>query len=336
MLTWPARFSAYVEKEGLPDPLIRGLISFYEHYRRALQSHLQWPQREEVFEKWLSLVAYHWKHPVSFPLFHAAIRTPFDYYTFGLEFLRPFIDFSRSHLLGLSSLHAIQQQIARGENVILLANHQIEADPQVISLLIEPIDSHLASQLICVAGHRVTHDPMAIPLSLGRHLLCIYSKKYINSPPEQKREKIAHNQRAVKKMSSLLNEGGICLYVAPSGGRDRPNDKGTCEVAPFDPQSIELFHLLGRQAQRPTHFYPLALLTHPLMPPPLTTRTELGEERLIHVAPVFLALGNELLWDQTLALSDKEKQRQMRASIAFQAVVQLYRQLEQLHRNQSA
>lgn len=48
---------------------------------------------------------------------------------------------------------------------------QTEADPQVISLLMEREGyGELASQLINVAGHRVTTDPLAIPFSMGRNL----------------------------------------------------------------------------------------------------------------------------------------------------------------------
>lgn len=48
---------------------------------------------------------------------------------------------------------------------------QTEADPQVISLLMEREGyGKLASGLINVAGHRVTTDPLAIPFSMGRNL----------------------------------------------------------------------------------------------------------------------------------------------------------------------
>jgi glycerol-3-phosphate O-acyltransferase len=43
-------------------------------------------------------------------------------------------------------------------------------------------------------------------------------------------------------------------YVAPSGGRDRPNQEGIVEVAPFDPQSIEMFNLMAKKSTRPTFF----------------------------------------------------------------------------------
>ena len=53
---------------------------------------------------------------------------------------------------------------------------QTEADPQVISLLMEREGyGKLASGLISVAGHRVTTDPLAIPFSMGRNLFWLGS-----------------------------------------------------------------------------------------------------------------------------------------------------------------
>lgn len=222
---------------------------------------------KENIETWLRLVKEQMEAPYQFEVFHQAIRLPFDYYRFGLDFIRPLVDFDRSRLLGSSYLDAISDQITQGDNVILLANHQIEPDPQIISLLIEKNYPKLAEQMIFAAGHRVTTDPLAVPMSLGRNLLCIFSKKYMDYPPEKKGEKIQHNQRTMKKMQELLSQGGKCIYVAPSGGRDRPNEEGIVEVAPFDPDSLELFRLISRKSGVKTHFYPLALKTFELMPP---------------------------------------------------------------------
>jgi glycerol-3-phosphate O-acyltransferase len=80
-------------------------------------------------------------------------------------------------------------------------------------------------------------------------------------------------------MSELLAEGGKCIYVAPSGGRDRPSDAGSGGGGPFDPQSIEMFYLMARRASTPIHFYPLSLATYDVLPPPKTVQVELGEVR---------------------------------------------------------
>ena len=111
------------------------------------------------------------------------------------------------------SKHAFQ----RGENVILLANHQTEPDPQIISILLEKKNPVLAEEMIFVAGHRVVTDPVAIPFSKGRNLLCIYSKRYIEDPPEQREAKTLHNRRALEKLKELLKEGGKCV-MSPQAG----------------------------------------------------------------------------------------------------------------------
>ena len=77
-------------------------------------------------------------------------------------------------------------------------------------------------------------------------------------------------------MAELLSDGGRCIYVAPAGGRDRLNAAGEVDVAPFDGQSIEMFHLMARRAARPTRFYPMALATYHLLPPPEVIEIHIG------------------------------------------------------------
>ena len=52
----------------------------------------------------------------------------------------------------------------------------------------------------------------------------------------------------MKTMQQLMTDGGKCIWVAPSGGRDRPSDDGKYEVAPFDSKSIEMFRLMSAKA----------------------------------------------------------------------------------------
>jgi glycerol-3-phosphate O-acyltransferase len=321
-----SQLDAYLEKGLIHAKLHHIIRDFYGNYRRASTQLPDSEKREQAFELLIKLIIEQMRHPHQFSIFHRCIREPFDYYQFGIDFIRPFIDFTRSKIVGLDVLHSIQAQLMKGENVILLANHQTEPDPQVISLLLEKIDSKLAADMVFVAGHRVISDPMAIPMSLGRNLLCIYSKKHMTHPPEERAEKILHNQRTLKQMQELLNEGGYCIYVAPSGGRDRPDDAGKFQVAPYDPQSIELFWLLGQQAERPTHFYPLALQTYDLMPPPRQVEKELGERRIINFTPVYLAFGKEIDMENfpNSENLDKKAKRNKRADFIWQQVCQMY------------
>ena len=293
----------------LGTKLAKIIEDFCECYVNAAKSSPA-QQSHDLIEVWLDLVNHQLESPTAFQIYHQAIRSPFDYYQFGLNLIRPLINFPQSQVLGKENLTQLNQQIQNKQNVILLANHQTEPDPQIISLLIEADCPDLAQNMIFVAGHRVINDPLAIPLSLGRNLLCIYSKKHIHHPLEEKSQKIAHNQRTLKKLTELLSQGGHCIYVAPSGGRDRANEKGLVEVAPFDADSLELFHLIAKQSRCPTHFYPLALKTFSLMPPPHQVEKELGETRQASYTPVSLAFGKEIHWTQLPILKNADKQTQ--------------------------
>lgn len=300
----------------LPSKMAHILEKFYYSYTQAVQQN-NWTLTmvEPLLMKFLELVFSELEQPFVFEPFHQRITHPFDYYQFGLDFLRPLIIFNTSKVSSLERADQISAQLARKENVILLANHQTEPDPQAISLLLEKTHPQIAEEMIFVAGHRVISDPLAIPFSKGRNLLCIYSKKHIEYPPGKKQEKLLHNQRTMKKMSQLLSEGGKCIYVAPSGGRDRPNAQGTVSVAPFDPQSIEMFWLMAQQAERPTHFYPLALATHHLLPPPNSLEKDLSEKRHAQCTPIHLAFGPEVDMENFPGSQglDKRTKRKVRA-----------------------
>jgi glycerol-3-phosphate O-acyltransferase len=246
-----------------------------------------------LFLTLLGLIEKQAKEDYKFEPYHKKVRTPFDYYSFGIQFLKPLVA-KDSKFSGAENLVKMQEQLRNQENVILFSNHQTESDPQMISILLENDFPELASKIIYVAGERVVSDPLAIPFSLGCDLLCIYSKKYIDSPPELKRDKQLHNQKTMELMSSLLKEGGKIIYVAPSGGRDRPNEHGEITVALFDPQSIEMFHLMAKKSSRPTHFYPLSLFTYNILPPPDNTQVEMGEKRRTKKGKIFAYFGEEI------------------------------------------
>lgn len=294
------RYRAIVAEAGLPP----------ETADRVLGDYL-WCLGEQV------------RHPFEFEPHHRMITAPFDYYTWGVEFFRPLVDKARSTVGGRDHLKQITAQLAAGDNVIFLANHQSEADPQVISLLFEDEFTALGKDMIFVAGERVIADPVTAPFSMGRNLLCIYSKRHIDHPPEGKAAKVQHNRKTMERMADLLAEGGHAIYVAPSGGRDRPNASGIVEVAPFDPQSIEMFRLMAQRAGRPTHFYPMALATFDIMPPPEKVEVELGEPRKLRRCPVHLAIGAELDLDR-FTDHDRVARRAAQANAAWHAVKDAY------------
>jgi len=288
---------------------------------------------EEAFEKYLDLITQQAISPANFGHYHERLVSPFNYHQFGLKFFRPLIDFAQSTVLGIDNVDKICQQLNAGDNVFLLANHQTEIDPQIIDLLLERTHPQLSEKMIFMAGHRVTTDPMGIPFSLGYNLLCIHSKKHLDNDLEHKQEKLLRNRKTMHKMRQLLERGGACIYIAPSGGRDRPNKEGVMDVATFDPPSLEMAILQAKEVPPPTHFYSLALLTYWLLPPPDMLRKELGEPRKTTFTPVYAAFGSEIDINDYPgnALPNKKLRRCARAEYIHSLVKQDYELLKEKH-----
>jgi glycerol-3-phosphate O-acyltransferase len=141
----------------------------------------------------------------------------------------------------------------------------------------------------------VTTDPLAIPFSMGRNLVCIHSKKHIDSDPESKPLKQKQNLLAMGGMLKQLKEGGCTLWVAPSGGRDRRNvETGEVPIADFDSKTLDMFRLMGNKSKVKTHYYPLAMVTYDLCPPPDYIEAGVGEQRNVRFVPVGIACGAEV------------------------------------------
>ena len=224
----------YWEKSKLPQKMLEMLQHFFETYLDAVKP--ETPERYiPILTTFMNLLNTQLSNPFTFEPFHECIRKPFDYFMFGLDFFRPLVNWQTSYVVGRERLEEIAAHIKKGHNVIFLANHQIEADTGHCHSYLEKDYPELAEKMIFIAGERVITDLFAIPFSMGCNLLCIYSKRYIDNPPELKEQKLLHNKKTMQLMSQLLTEGGKCIYVAPSGGRDRKNAEGVVEIAPFDP-----------------------------------------------------------------------------------------------------
>lgn len=324
------RLGVCVAHGKMPAEIARVLGRFYFSYVEAVTANGHAIEEYlPTLHTFVDLVLGVLADPPVFGPYHAQEKEPFDYYHFGLDLLRPLVVFETSTVERLDMIDRMERQMSQGENVVLLANHQTEPDPQAISLLLEKTHPRFAEEMIFIAGHRVVTDPLAVPFSLGRNLVCIYSKKHMEVPPEQKMDKLHHNQRAMRRLGQLFAEGGKCIYVAPSGGRDRPGADGRVHVAPFDPQSIELFWLTAQQAGVPTHFYPLSLYTYPLLPPPNSVEKEVGERRHAQCTPIHLSFGDEIEMDSfpgSEGLSKKEK-REARAAYIWGLVNRAYERM---------
>ncbi|CAN4076288.1 unnamed protein product [Withania somnifera] len=222
------------------------------------------------------------KDPFEFSPYHKAIREPFDYYKFGQNYIRQLLDFRSSYVGNISVFSEMEEKLKQGDNVVLMSNHQSEADPAVIALLLELKHPDIAENIIYVAGDRVITDPLCKPFSMGRNLLCVYSKKHMNDDPELADMKKRANTRSLKEMALLLRGGSKIIWIAPSGGRDRPDPvtKEWCP-APFDASSTDNMRRLIEHAGVPGHIYPLAILCYDIMPPPAQVEKNIGEKRVV-------------------------------------------------------
>lgn len=285
-----------------------------------------------VFDEYIDRLQYLYKNPFSFEPYHKQILAPFNYYKFGMNFVRPLINKNVSQYLGKEHLTEIHKNLKQNHNVILLANHQTEVDPHSIEYLIEKDFPHMAQDMIFVAGDRVLLDQLAIPVSMGRNLLCIYSKKHISNPPSQMEEKRLHNKKTMELMSGLLKEGGKCIYVATSGGRDRPDENGYYPIAPLDPQAIELFYIMAKKSKVTTHFNSLALLTHTILPPPKHVESELGEERSTSYSGIYANFGKEIDMENFSGdfIENKIERRHLRSDYIWNQINHDYQDLIKL------
>jgi len=258
----------------------------------------------------------------------------FDYQKFGIDFTRPLVDWEKSVVLGTDNLAKIKEQLAKGDNVVLLSNHQSESDTHCLFTLFEdqlgPEFGKIASDTVFMAGERVLRDAIVVPFSRGCNLLTVYSKKHIDSEPELKQAKMGHNQKTMKTLGMQFAKGGTCMWFAPSGGRDRRSaDTDKVEPAPFDPNAVEMVKLVaeGAGAKDKTHFYPMAMATHNIFPPPQTVGGEFGEERRVQWTHLGIAIGDELVAGDPTGLSKPEikKLRIANTQAAFDAMMEGYK-----------
>jgi glycerol-3-phosphate O-acyltransferase len=86
-----------------------------------------------------------------------------------------------------------------------------------------------------------------------------------------------------------------------------------------------MFYLMAQKAKTPTHFYPLALSTYDLLPPPETIQVELGEHRAAKRTPIHVAFGPEC--DMQSHAKDKDERRRQRAERVWTKVVEMYKKM---------
>eukprot|EP00878_Enallax_costatus_P014104 GHUV01014753.1.p1 GENE.GHUV01014753.1~~GHUV01014753.1.p1 ORF type:complete len:236 (+),score=74.59 GHUV01014753.1:222-929(+) len=112
--------------------------------------------------------------PYTFPSAHKRLLEPYNYYNFGQRYVSSLINLNNSFLGHAERWNKIAEQLAAGHNVVLLANHQTEADPGVFAHMLESSHPNLATDVIYVAGDRVVTDALCKPFSMGRNLFCVH------------------------------------------------------------------------------------------------------------------------------------------------------------------
>jgi glycerol-3-phosphate O-acyltransferase len=261
--------------------------------------------------------------PFPFQSVHKINSDPCPYYDLGLEIARPLV---RDAIIQENPeiLHEVKKALEAGENVIFAANHQTELEPQILSLACDQIEKDFFKNTFFVAGERVTTDPIAAPLSRGRNLFCIYAKRYVSDNKEEEIDRRMHNLKTIKQIKELLNKGGICIYVALGGGRDRPDADQMVQLTKFDPSSVGLFTLLAQTAKRPTHIYPLVIESFNVLPPPVNIQKALGERRWTGGGDVRVKFGERFNYGHYLYDVDKELQNQILSDALFLRLQALY------------
>eukprot|EP01026_Neomeris_dumetosa_P033379 TRINITY_DN2660_c0_g1_i6.p2 TRINITY_DN2660_c0_g1~~TRINITY_DN2660_c0_g1_i6.p2 ORF type:complete len:217 (-),score=33.18 TRINITY_DN2660_c0_g1_i6:257-907(-) len=190
---------------------------------------------------------------------------------------------------------------------------------------------NLATDVCYVAGDRVVEDPLCKPFSMGRNLYCVHSKRHLDDVPELKEAKMLTNRRTLRILSDNLQKGGNLLWIAPAGGRDRPDENDHYSPAAFDPTAIELMRRLAEAAEPQEHLYSMSMLCWPVMPPPKKVEgAQLGERRLTNFTGVGITVGEELDVKSIIdGIEEKQVRIQTLSDFVYRQVCELYSQLEE-------
>ncbi|KAJ4894957.1 hypothetical protein Rs2_21751 [Raphanus sativus] len=327
-----ARTEQEQEAGRLPPNVASGMEELYWNYKNAvLSSGAPGADKTVItnmsvaFDRMLLGV----EDPYTFNPYHKAVREPFDYYQFVHMYISPLIDFKNSYVGNVSIFSDLEDKLRQGHNIVLISNHQSEADPAVISLLLEAQCPYIGENIKCVAGDRVITDPLCKPFSMGRNLICVYSKKHMNDDPELVDMKRKANTRSLKEMATLLRSGSQLIWIAPSGGRDRPDPStGEWFPAPFDSSSVDNMRRLVEHSGAPGHIYPMSLLCADIMPPPPKVEKEIGEKRLVGFHGTGLSIAPEISFsDVTADCSNPNEAKEAYSQALYKSVDEQYKTL---------
>ncbi|KAG5067751.1 hypothetical protein JHK85_000128 [Glycine max] len=292
-----------VEAGSLPANVAAGMEEVYNNYKSAVIQSGDPKSKEIVLSNMIALldrIFLDVTDPFVFQPHHKAKREPFDYYVFGQNYIRPLVDFKNSYVGNMPLFIEMEEKLKQGHNIILMSNHQTEADPAIIALLLETRLPYIAENM------HMLDDPALV---------------------EMKRNA---NIRALKEMAMLLRSGSQIVWIAPSGGRDRPDPHtGEWAPAPFDTSSVDNMRRLVEHSGPPGHVYPLAILCHDIMPPPLKVEKEIGEKRIISFHGTGISVAPALSFSETTATSENpEKAKEVFTKALYDSVTEQYNVLK--------
>eukprot|EP00178_Gracilaria_changii_P019697 TRINITY_DN570_c0_g1_i1.p1 TRINITY_DN570_c0_g1~~TRINITY_DN570_c0_g1_i1.p1 ORF type:complete len:490 (-),score=51.87 TRINITY_DN570_c0_g1_i1:7032-8501(-) len=328
-----------VNSRQVPSHIIDNLKTWHKSYGTAVAKNPLLGEdpddfTEAMFSTLLELCRRTIEDPYDFSSYHRRIRHPFDHYKFGFDFSSALLNRTKSSITGIENIREAENYVRQGHNVVFLSNHQSEGDPYALDFMLDWIagcDRHFCEKLVFMAGDRVRNDPMVAPFSAGRNLLTVYSKKHINDEPELRDHKMSHNRRTIGETQRLFRKGGQALWFAPSGGRDRRSkETGSVEISPFDEGAVATMRFTAEKSGTPCHFYPMALWTYDMLPPPSSVGgADLGEERVVKYTPMRMYFGKEIEWSQSVPASIKEKHEKRKAQCIYveSLVLDGYRQI---------
>ena len=107
-------------------------------------------------------------------------------------------------------------------------------------------------------------------------------------------------------------------------------ESGRVELARFDSDSLEMMRITAKKSGRDTHFYPMALATYSMLPPPVDVGgAALGEKRTVAFSPMHMAVGEEIRWEELdfKGVKDKNERAKKRAQCIHATVEQLYEKI---------
>ena len=152
-----------VDSGKLPKELYPAFQDFYKNYKQTVLSSDAPDASPELVAEVMGSIAdrtvNQFLDPYTFPSYHTRLLEPYDYYKFGQNYVRTLINFNKSVVGHLDRFQKVQEQLDAGDNVVLLANHQTEADPGVWALLLEKVLPRLATEIIYVAGANFPVQP---------------------------------------------------------------------------------------------------------------------------------------------------------------------------------